>query len=476
MVRIMSAASLLLVAGAASSPASALEPQPKKASDATAQDGPDALIMKDGKVFYGTVLSETATTVRFKGKVAGIEFENEYNKSDILQVKRGEKKAADAAEPGRTIKPGSEPVKKEEPVSTDGKTKYYWIELKGELGAQISETPLREAIRDARQNGADTLILEYDPEWKVNERNPLPELAANFDEMFRCESICEIFTDDIVKDWSKQPRIAMWVRDAMGGGAFLPIVIKELYFSSEARMGGIGNLGELFEGTGDEIVRQKQRSLRLGHAEGWCNAGGHDFRLIRAMCFRNYVLSYRMTDGKPEFFEGYPTNAGEELLTDDGEGVNADTAEQVLRGDGGNDVLTVNARLAEILGLSRKTVDTRDDLLAAMDIAIDSVEVKGRSKTIMKDWDSGVDGAKRELRRLIGDMRDVRVQPPADFPARSKARGQQRAILEKMLRIIKGKYSEGLSPRWLGQNGVPGEADINTMLEQIRIQQTKDKK
>jgi hypothetical protein len=475
MLKTLTAASLLLASGAVCFDATAIEPQPKKAADATAQDGPDALIMKDGKVFYGTVLSETATTVRFKGKVAGIEFENEYNKSDILQVKRGERKA-DAAEPGRTIKPGAEPAKKDEPVSTDGKTKYYWIELAGELGSQISETPLRESIRDARQNGADTLIIEYHPQWKVSERNPLPELAANFDEMFRSERICEIFTDDIVKDWPKQPRIAMWVKDAMGGGAFVPIVIKELYFSSEARMGGIGNLGELFEGTGDEIVRQKQRSLRLGHAEGWCLAGGHDFRLIRAMCFRKYVLSYRMTDGKPELFEGYPTNAGEELLTDDGEGVNADTAEQVLRGDGGNDVLTINARLAEILGLSRKTVDTRDDLLAAMNIALDSVEVKGRSKTIMKDWDSGIEASKRELVRLIGDFRDVRVQPPADFAARSKARGQQRAILEKVIRIIKGKYSEGLTPRWLGQNGIPGEADLNTMLEQIKIQQTKDKK
>ncbi|MEI7658603.1 MAG: hypothetical protein WCK33_11120 [Phycisphaerae bacterium] len=478
---LVGAAACVVVASAALDVAVA-EPKPASGAgtDAKAGDGPDVLIFKDGKVFYGTIVSETATTVRFKGKVAGLDFETEYPKADILQVKKGERKAGEgaaAADPGKGATPGATPPPASDAsASANGKNRYYWIELKGELGSQISETPLREALTDARKNDANTIVLEYDPVWKIDPRNPLPELASNFDEMFRAERICEVFTDDVPKDWPVKPRIAMWVKDAMGGGAFLPIVVPELYFAGEAKMGGVGNLGDLFDGVGDEVVRQKQRSLRLGHAEGWCIAGGYDFRLIRAMCFRKYVLSYRMAGGKPELFEGYPTNAGEELLTDDGEENNKDTLNQVLRGDGGNDVLTINARLAEILGLSRRTVDTRDDLLSAMNIALDSVEVKGRSKNIMRDWDTGVESTKRTLLKLMDDYREVRVQPPADYAARSKARGQQRGILEQMLRLQKGKFGEGLSPRWLGQNGIPGEADINTLLEQIKIQQTKDRK
>ena len=476
------AASLLLASAAVDVSMAMAEPKPSGASsdDAKNGEGPDVLIFKDGKVFYGTIMSETATMVRFKGKVAGLDFETEYPKADILQMKKGERKADGAAKvadpvkaatPGGGIAPASAPV-----PAADGKNRFYWIELKGELGAQISQTPLREALDDARKNSANTIIIEYDPVWNIDPRNPLPELAANFDEMFRAEAICEVFTDDVPKDWTTRPRITMWVKDAMGGSAFLPLVVPELYFASEARMGGVGNLGELFDGVGDEVVRQKQRSLRLGHAEGWCIAGGYDFRLIRAMCFRNYVLSYRMSGGKPELFEGYPTNAGEELLTDDGEEQNADNVNQVLRGDGGNDVLTINARLAEILGVSRRTVDTRDDLLAAMDIALDSVEVKGRSKNIMRDWSAGVDSTKRTLLKLMDDYREVRVQEPGDQAARTKARGQRRSILEQMLRLIKGKFGEGLSPRWLGQNGIPSEADINTILEQIKIEQIKDRK
>lgn len=474
----MSVAALVAAAWWTAVPTGTALAEPQPAKDAAADEGPDMLIFKDGKVYKGTILSETATTVKFKGKVSGLDFETEYSKADILTIKKGERKAdGTVADPKTGMKP-AEPTKKEPEATAaadDGKVKYYWVQLHGELGSQISETPLREAFKDARQLGADTIILDYQPVWRVNERSPLPELTANFDEMFRAERIAEIFTDDVKKDWKKQPRIVMWVKDAMGGSAFLPIVCKELYFSSEARMGGLGNLGGMFGGTGDEVVRKKQESLRLGHAEGWCIAGGYDFRLIRAMCYREYVLSYRTVDGKVEMFEGYPANAGEELLTDDGKEQNQDSLDVILRG-GGDDVLTINARLAEILGLSRKTVDTKDDLLAAMDIAINSVELKGRAKNIMKDWDSGVEGTKRQLVDLIEKYRDVRVQPPGDYAARSKARGQQRSILENMVRLIKGKFSEGLSPRWLAENGVPPEAELNIMLEQIKIQQTKDRK
>ena len=478
MVWKMSVAALVAAAAWTSIPATAVHAEPQPAA-AAAEEGPDTLIFKDGKVFKGTVVSETATTVKFKGKVSGIAFETDYNKSDILSIKKGEHKpeAAGAAKDPNAVKPVSgEPMKKEDAsASADGKNKYYWVQLHGEIGSQISETPLREAVRDARQLGADTIIIDYNPVWELNERSALPELTANFDELFRAERIAEIFTDDIPKDWAKQPRIAMWVKNAMGGGVFLPIVCKENYFSSDATMGGLGNLGGMFGGTGDEIVRKKQESLRLGHAEGWCIEGGYDFRLIRAMCYREFVLSYRNNEGKVELFEGYPTNVGEELLTDDGKDQNSDGLDSILRGTG-NDVLTINARLAEILGVSRKTVDTRDDLLAAMDIALNSVELKGRAKNIMKDWDNGVQNTKRQLLKLMDDFRDIRVQAPGDYAARSKARGQQRSVLEQMVRLLKGKYGEGLSPRWLGENQVWGEVEINVTLERLRIDQTKDKK
>ena len=449
----------------------------KQAND----EGLDMLIFRDGTVRKGTVISQTATTVKFKGLVAGIPFETEYSVSDILKVVRGTPNAADAAKPAEGTKadnPAASPAgtKTDKPVdsaSLGGKTTYYWITLEGEFGEQISETPLREAIRDARRSGVQTIIIEFHPDWSIAERSQLPEMMARFDEIFRAERLAEIFTNDIRKNWDTQPRIAFWVRNAMGGAALLPLICNELYFSSEARMGGLGNLSQTFKGVGDDVVGAKQRSLRLGHAEGWAIAGGHDPRLIRAMARIEYVLSYRMKDGKPEFFEGYPTNPGEELLTDDGLESNADTLAGVIRGEG-NDVLTINARTAEILGISRATVDSKDDLLGAMDLGLNGVLVPGRAKNIQRDWVNGLENAKRQIRKLIQDYRDVRVTGD-DRAARSRARGRTLSILESMKSIIKGKFGEGISPRWLAENDVPSETEINVLIEQIKIEQLKDK-
>lgn len=457
--------------------AAAVDDSASKQADETL----DTLIFRDGTVRKGTVLSQTATTVKFKGTVAGLPFETEYSASDILKVVRGTPASADASKPADGTKTDNPAVlaadtKKNTPAesaSLEGKIPYYWITLEGEFGEQISETPLREAIRDARRSGVQTIIIEFHPDWSIAEQSQLPELMARFDEIFRAERLAEIFTNDIRKNWETQPRIAFWVRNAMGGAALLPLVCNELYFSSDARMGGLGNLSQTFKGVGDDVVGAKQRSLRLGHAEGWAIAGGHDPRLIRAMARIEYVLSYRMKDGKPEFFEGYPSNPGEELLTDDGVDGNADSLAGIVRGEG-NDVLTINARTAEILGISRATVDSKDDLLGAMDLGLNGVLVPGRAKNIQRDWVNGLENAKRQIRKLIQDYRDVPTGGE-DRAIRSRNRGRQLSILESMKSIIRGKFGEGISQRWLAENGVPSEAQINVTIEQIKIEQLKDK-
>lgn len=498
LLALATAGSLCCLGAATALASSALvEPVSGATYPASAETEQDEVILRSGKSFKGKVVSETATSIKFKGLIDGITFETEFSKADVLKVIRAtgatttkpaagkpdvkpDLKADGTADvkgrsPAAPVAMGDQKKPQDTAATLPGQVRFYWITLEGNMGEEISQTPLREALKDARANNCQTIIVDYRPTWTPDKRHPLPELMANFDEMFRAEPLAEIFTDDLRKDWAEKPRVVFWVKDAMGGGALLPLVCPEVYFASTANIGGLGNLGNLFDGVGDEVVRLKQRSLRMGHAEGWCLAGGYDFRLIRAMAYPNYVLSYRMTDGKPELFEGYPTNPGEELLTDDGKDTNADSLHAILRGTG-NDVLTINARLGEILGINRKTVDTKDDLLAAMDIAITGVEVPGRSKNIMKDWSNGLENTKRQLRKLVMDYNDVRVQDPGDYNARTKARGQRRTILEQALRLQKGRFGEGLSQRWLNENNIPGEVDIGVTIEQIKIDQAKDRK
>ncbi|MBX3409882.1 MAG: hypothetical protein KF859_08345 [Phycisphaeraceae bacterium] len=460
--------------GPAAAPAGAL------AATVSDGDGPDTIIFRDGRTVKGTVVSETSTEVRFKGTLYGMAFETAYDKKDILRVVKGERVegaegATDTAAPARPAAVSATPPRVEVPAVGEGKLGYYWVDLEGTFGEQISQTPLRDAFEDARRNNADIVILMLNAEWRRDAFSPLPDDAANFDEIFRAEKLAEIFTQDIPRNWEKQPRVAIWIKQAMAGAALLPMVCRELYFSSDARMGGLGNLSFMFEGVGDDVVREKQRSLRLAHAEGWAITGGYDPRLVRAMARVEYVLSYRMRDGRAELFEGYPANADEFLLTDDGKDSNTDTLQQRVSGQG-NDVLTLNASVAQVLGLSRMTVNTKDELLNAMGIERTGVHIPGRSTQLMRDWVNGLDNSKRRLRKLRDDFGDVQVQAPGDYNARSRARGQQRAILEEMRRILRGRFGEAITPRWMAQNEIPPEAQINIMLEQIRIQQMQDRK
>ncbi len=431
------------------------------------------VIFRSGRVIEGEIVSESTTKIRVKISESGIKSEVEYDKAEALKitydVKPGAEVAPEATKPDYTPAAAAIP-----PESTGPRKNLYWIDLEGKFGEEITQTPIRDAIKDAKKNKADVIVLYLNADFSQNPLEQLPDDAANFDEIFRAEDIVPIFTQEIPREWETQPRIVFWLRQAMAGASLLPMVCPEIYFHSEGRVGGLGNLSFIFEGVGDDFVREKQRSLRLGHAEGWVLAGGYDYRLVRAMARAEYVLSVRYVNGKPELFEGYPTEPGEELLTDDGKESNIDSLRERVTATG-NDVLTLNARVAKLLGVSRDTVDTKEDLLVAMGIDRTYKDVPGRSKQIMKSWADGLSSAKRELKKLYQDFGDVQVDQPDNYANRTKARGTRIRILEDMKRVLR-RWGEALSRRWLQENNIPPEVEIDNAIEAIKIQQMKDRR
>jgi hypothetical protein len=450
--------------------------QPSQKSEAAPSE--DIIIFKSGKTLQGKIVSQTPTSVRFKGLIAGIEAEIDYPMADVLTIKKGTAPSTEKAPAGGTTSPvptlpraGGEPVTGD----TQGKTKVYWMELTGDFGQDISETPVRNALRDAKRSDAEMIIVVLDADWKekdgVVNADKANDQDMNFDGLWRAEKIIPVFVDEMRQEWGTPPRVVFWVKQAMSGAAFLPLWCPEMYFSSNARLGGVGNLSFIFGSTGDDVVREKQRSLRLGHAEGWANLGGYDVRIIRAMARAEYVMSYRFVDGKVELFEGYPQAPGEELLTDDGKEGNMDSLGDRVRGTG-NDTLTLDARTAKIVGLSKGTVDTRDELLHELGLERTSVVIPGRSKQIMKEWSEGLDASKKRIRILFDDYGDIQVQ--GDYQERTRARGQQIRKLEEIKQLLV-RWGEGLDV-WIRENGVPSIPDIATQQEQIRLQQLADRR
>ncbi|MFZ4573460.1 MAG: hypothetical protein ACOYN0_03620 [Phycisphaerales bacterium] len=450
----------------------------------------DVLVLRDGKVLTGTILSEDKTKVRFKRVIAGIPLEEDIELKRIAEIKKASKKpstdpakpeaGSDAAKDSTKSDSGkSDAAKKPEGVIGNGDgNAYYWIKLDGVLGREISQTPVREALLDAQECKADVVIVEVNSKWTGRFD---PEFAMYFepgrgvDGVFRVEPISTIFTSEITEKWKPAPRIVMWVKEARGGIAPLPFAAKEIYFHSTGHIGGLGGLESIFEGVGDEVVREKQRSLRLGHLIGICEAGGHNPLLMRAMTRRECVLTLATdADGKPLLVERLPEDTSEELLTDSGEDVYQDNAIQVGSGDG-NDWLDLPARRASLIGLSKGTVDTPDELLLALGLDRAGRKIEGQSTKIMKKWRSSIDAAERSLRKAREELADVRVEPPAGYNERKQARTRQKKLLQEMKRTQE-TWGEGLLAEFLQRERIPPIPNIEDAINDIEAQQKLDKK
>lgn len=408
---------------------------------------PDLIIFKNGTTLACKIVSETAGVVRVKAKSSGgLSFETDYPKSDILKVTRGaeSKDGAKPATEDKTPAVAPETVAKASAPATDdpSRKKYYVLELTGKFGRDISQTPIRAAMEDAKKQGAELVVVVMDNDWWLEKGiQEKGDEEGAFDELRRAEEMDGIFTDEAAR-WSKPPKVVFWVKKAMGGAAFLPLVSPNIYFSSEGKMGGIGNLTRLFGSTGDDVVRQKQYSLRLGHAEGLAMSGGYSPLIVRAMTVPEFVLSYKIEGGKPVLLERMPEANDEFLLTDDADEQkgNRDTDVQLARGEG-NDALTLNAKNALDLQISKGTVDSIEELLDLEGVARSAAAIKGRSEQIMKDWSEAVDKAQRDIRRLMQEADEV--PQGNDFQGRTRARGQQKRIYQQVMTIL-DRYGEAL--------------------------------
>jgi hypothetical protein len=496
-----------MVAGTLSAPHAWATPAPYAVPFAVEEaDAPDTLLMNSGQELKGTILAETPTTIKFRLSIAGISTDVEYPRSQIKEVRKGKSGDAAKADSKGDTKPDTKPTPLAEPAATDdtapadagtdatsqpgdivpldGRTRYYYAELKGRFGEDITQTALRRVLKDAQKQQADVVIFYLDALWKMRggdeDGEDAPDDAASFDAIFRSEDILPIMVEEVPKEWDKAPKIVFWVKNAMGGAAMLPLVTKNVYMHPEGRIGGLGDLSFLFGSTGDEVVRQKQKSLRLGHAEGWMIKGGYDPRIMKAMAQAEYVLSARVEGDKVTLFEGYPESPSDELLTDDGMEGNIDTLQQRVAGET-NDVLTIRPRIGQVLGVSKGTVESKDDLLSALGLTSNAVDVGVKSKKITEGWKDELDRTRDQLKRLWRDYREVRVQQPGEWQQRTAARGKRKGILNQIKNIVE-RYKEALTPPFFQQNEFPAQTPdqmiewITYQLEQLWIQQQQDKK
>jgi hypothetical protein len=448
-------------------------------SDQSATPVEATLIFKNGRVLKGTIVSETTLTLKFKGESHGIPFETEYQKSELLEVQRGAPAAKTGAAGGAATPPAAPAIVA--PAGQDGNQdikgdRVYFMELKGKFGEDITLEPIKDVLKDARNLKTTTLIMVVNNQVFDAESDGAAEdeqIATDYSEINRVQPILSHLLQQMPRDWERAgqspPRLVTWVKKALGGPAFLPLITKDIYFAPEGKLGGVGymDVGIISRG-GSRRVLEKWLAASLQTAVGWVNHSGfaQPEELCRALTMVRDVYTLRIENGRPTIVTGYPANPGEILLTDDGEGANADNIIQLARGEG-NDVLTITADLATTMALSKGTVSTEDELLLALGYTRDNV-LKGRSEQILKNWSDGLIDARAALRRYREEFADIRVE--GDWTERRNARSSQLRKIDQMKSTLT-QWGDGLDPYWLRRNGYPINGDGSPNLVPLEAQQ-----
>lgn len=437
-------------------------PQAATAGSFISTDTADQIIFRDGRIIKGEIAEETETTVSMFVMVGSIKgaAPTTYNKEDVLSIVRGTGDDTAIEAPQTDIDPVDQPT-----AASPGAKVIYHIKLNGEFGRDFNKTPLEQAVDASKQYNPDYLLIEVDNRWEQFGQD-LGDDVASFDQFSIADQLEPVLRQDLQAHWENPPEVVVWVKNAMAGAAFIPFFTPNVYFSSNGRMGGIGNLGGMFGSMGDEVVRQKQESLRLGRAKGMAIVNGYDPRIMEAMTMREYVLYYTMDGGRPVYYnEPVP---GAELLTDDGKDGNADTMEEQVRSEG-NDVLTLRAELAQKLGISKGTADSVEDVLFYLGLLDNYQLIEDPSQRVLDRWSQTIDRLERDIPKMFREYNEINVG--GDYNARKRARGARINILRKIIAQVE-RYEESLR---FSRIGVPPVAQMRVTIEQLRLQQLADR-
>lgn len=447
-IQALTAAALLVAGSIAAGPSAVARPETPAQTEAASTV--DVVTFRNGRVVEGEILEKTGQQLKMRVVVAGISTVTTYDMSDVLlieeDVSRGDAAAAAPAKADR-----KKDDDKTERVTSDNPNaaRIALINLEGEFGRDISQTPLERALQDAVSADPDVIILHMDT----------GQQRASFDGLFRAEAIAPV----VEKVMASGHRVVFWIKRAEAGAAFLPLVCPEIYFEPDGRLGGIGTL-QNFD-IGDELVNEKQISLRLGHAEGLAITGGYAPELVRAMARSDYWLAVRFSGGQVQYMMQEPTaaqlNDGWIVLSDDGKGKNEDAMESRVRQEG-NDVLNLDAEWAQRLQVAKGAYADLDDLVFALGLGSDYTELDTGATEEMESWSDRVEQAIENLRRLNDEVE-------GDVARAGSTEEQRRALGVRMrnlrdMRGIMAAYSEVLDPE--GQQ----RSQIDVQIEQVRQQ------
>lgn len=376
-----------------------------------------------------------------------------------------------------SAKPAEPSVAPPATETTEAPTRVYVVPLRGELGRDVTATPMGQVIDDAKRNKADIIVFRIDLEY-VRRGEKYQDFLADDTAGWQTETVrhmSNVYMEKIEADsgWEKKPKIVMWIKHAMGGAAIIPFTAKDVYFTSDGIHGGLGNMEHMHKSVSSR-VNEKMFSATMGRLQGMCLRNGHEPKLLMAMARTDYTLSVNWVGGKPEYHEDM---TGADLLTDDGDPTagRRDSIRDLLRFEG-NDWLTLRPDLALKLGFSKGTVDTIGDMMFDMGLHRNYKVLEGkenRSAQIFQNWSREISDAEDRFFVLWREYNAIRINGET-ATKRNEQRGARMSKLKQIQSMLM-KYKEAINPRTI--QGAPDnwDSEIDVLLEQIRQAIRQDK-
>ena len=169
------------------------------------------------------------------------------------------------------------------------KPRVYVVPLRGQIGTDVSEVVVDELLRDLSRARPDIVVFQMN----CADLNRISHLQDDDPQEFGNPDPESI--RDMVKRFQEElpdTRQVMWVEDAVGVSSLMALAWKELYLSTDARLGGVAHfMKRVEEMWTDADVRSKMLAAQLGLFKGLVVQGGHAECLADAMLLPASKLS-----------------------------------------------------------------------------------------------------------------------------------------------------------------------------------------
>lgn len=404
----------------------------------------DEVIMRDGTVYSGTIVSKTRRVIEIDTKVHGISARLKLDRRKVKSVVTEDLSAPATTTttpdtPSITLPAVTEPVEEQNKVlKRDGFNLLMEVPLKGGFGKEIYPGGVADSLEWAKENGVTDVVF------RINSGGGALWCANDI--------------VSIMKDYKSEFKMHMLIESAISASIWPSFTCDTITMAPGSDFGGA--VGYTMNNTGSAEVDLKMNSIMSAKLESGADANGHSGFLVRAM-----ILS----------------KASVYAYQENGEWVFSDTLEGLPAGyetiDGPNSILTLTAKIAIKYGIvdampNGKTLEEWAEVQgienwdSAGDIGTEIfAKAVKKSKRLEDRLAATIRGFNTEQAYLYSDKQYIMARG-STLQAMRKHLGSYKRLLKEaqglhMPSMVDGRFAEAIDVTYW-------EAEIESLMAELR--------